>query len=95
MQPRVPVGEKKTSETLTEKSVGVVVVGKTLSLTGEFVGKIHRVLEHTQTHPPRNQHQKGSICWWATKEVTESQPRAQPGALFLFGPLPLKQCHKQ
>ena len=46
------------------KPVGVVVVGETNSLTGEFVGVIHRVLELTQTHPPGNQHHKGPICLW-------------------------------
>ena len=35
-----------------------------------------RVLEHTQTHPPRNQHQKGPICLWVLGEVTESGARA-------------------
>ena len=36
--------------------MGVVAVGETLSLTGESVGETHRVLEHTQAHPPANQH---------------------------------------
>ena len=36
-----------------------VAEGETPSLTGEFVGETHRVLGCTQTHPPRNQHQKG------------------------------------
>ena len=34
-------------------------------------------LECTQTHPPRNQHQKGPICFWVVEEVTESRMRAQ------------------
>ena len=38
--------------------MGVALVGETPSLTGEFVGETHRVLECTQTHPPRNQHLK-------------------------------------
>ena len=33
--------------------------GETLNLTGEFVGEAHRILECTQTQPPRNQHLKG------------------------------------
>ena len=33
--------------------VGVeVAAGETPSLTGEFVGETHSVLERTQTHPP-------------------------------------------
>ena len=37
----------------------VGVVGETPSLTGESTGETHRVLEQTQAHLPRNQHQKG------------------------------------
>ena len=65
----------------------VVVVGRTPSLTGEFVGETHRVLEHTQTHPPRDQHKKGPICLWVVQEVTESQQTAEQVALFPHGPL--------
>ena len=57
------------------------------SLTGEFVGDTHRVLEHTQTHPPDNQHQKGPICLWVVEEVTEREPRAKQVALFPLRPL--------
>ena len=32
--------------------MGVVVEGESPSLTGEFVGGTHRVLERTQIHPP-------------------------------------------
>ena len=32
--------------------VGVAAAGETPSLTEELVGKTHRVLECTQTHPP-------------------------------------------
>ena len=56
-----------------KKPVGVVVVEETPSLTGEFVGGTHRVLECTQAHPPGNQHQKGPICLWVAGEVTKSQ----------------------
>ena len=50
----------------------VVAVGETASLTGEFIGETHRVLECTQTHPTRNQHQKGPIYLWVAEEVTKS-----------------------
>ena len=33
-------------------------VGETPNLTGESVGETHEVLEHTETHPPGNQHLK-------------------------------------
>ena len=46
--------------------------GETLSLTGEFFGETHRVLECTQNHPPGNQHQKGPICLWVAEEVIDS-----------------------
>ena len=48
-------GEKESLKT-SEIPVGVEAAGEIPSLTGEFVGETHRVLEHTQTHPPRNQH---------------------------------------
>ena len=68
--------------------MGVEVVGETLSLTGEFIGETHRVLEYTQAHPPGNQHQKGSICLWVVKEMTENHQRAEQAALFPLRPLP-------
>ena len=37
----------------------VVAVGETPSLTGEFVGETHMVLECTQTHPPRESAPQG------------------------------------
>ena len=80
MQPRVPVQGNKASNPLTEKSCEAR--GETRSLTGEFIGAAHRVLEHTQTHPPGNQHQKGAICLWVVEEVTESQLRTEQAALF-------------
>ena len=92
-QPRVPARENKDSKPLTEKTVGVVEVGKTPNLTRELVGKTHRVLECTQTHPPGNQNQKGPISLWVAEEVTESQLRAEQVVLFLLGPLPHIQCH--
>ena len=70
-----------------------VAVEETPSLTGEFVGESHRVLECTQTHPPRNQHQKGPICLWVAEEVSESQKREEQVALFPLGPLPHIQHH--
>ena len=70
-----------------------VAAGETPSLTGEFIGETHRVLECTQAHPPRNQHQKGPICLWVAEEVTESHQRAEQVALFPLGPLPYIQRH--
>ena len=61
---------------------------ETASLTGEFIGEAHRVLECTKTQPPGNQHQKGPICLWIVEEVTESQPRAQQVSLFPLWTLP-------
>ena len=80
MQPRVPAWENKASKPLN-KLVVVEVAGATPSLTGEFIGETHRVLELTQTHPSRNQHQKSLICLWASEEMTEIQPRAKQVAL--------------
>ena len=62
-------------------------MGETTSLTGEFVGETHRVLELTQNHPPRNQHQKGPIYLCVAREVTESQQRVEQAALFPLRPL--------
>ena len=72
----------------------VKAVGETPSLTGEFIGETHRVLECTQTHPPGNQHQKGPTCLSVVEEVTESRLRVEQAALFpLRLPLPHKQRH--
>ena len=71
-----------------KKPVGVEELGETASLTGEFVGEIHRVLECIQTHPAGNQRQKGPICWWVAEEVTESWQSAEQGPLFPLGLLP-------
>ena len=62
--------------------MGVAAVGKTPRLIGEFVRETHRVLEHTQTHPLGNQHQKGPICLRVAGEVTESWWTAQQVALY-------------
>ena len=72
-QPR----EIKPQNLWLKKPVGVAAVGETPSLTGEFVGETHRVLECTQTHPPGNQHQKGPICLWVVGEVTKSSTKTQ------------------
>ena len=61
---------KKGTKPLNVKPVEVVAAGDTPSLTREFVGDTHRVLEHTQNHPLGNQHQKGPICLWVVEEVT-------------------------
>ena len=55
-QPRAPAQGNKASNLLVKTPVGVEAAGETPRLTGEFVGKTHRVLEHTQTYPPGNQH---------------------------------------
>ena len=72
---------------------GVAVVGETPSLSAEFIGENHRVLEHTQTYPQGNQQQKGPICLWVAREVTESWPRAEQASLFPIGPLPNIEHH--
>ena len=92
MKPKVPVWGNKASKPV-KKPVGVEEAGETPSLTGEFVGETHRVLENTQNHPPGNQHKKGPICLWVAGKVTESQQRAEQVALFLLGPLPHIQHH--
>ena len=66
---------------------------ETPRLTGEVVGETHRVPEGTQTHPPANQHQKGPLCFWVAREVTESWPRAEQASLFPIGPLPNIEHH--
>ena len=58
VQPRVP-GEIKPQNLQLKKPVRVEAAGETPSLTGEFVGETHRILECAQNHPPWNQHQKG------------------------------------
>ena len=83
----------KASKPLTEKPVGVEVVGETPSLTGEFIGEIHRVLECTQTHPPGNQHHKGPIWLWVAGKVTENWQWVEQMALFPLGPFPYIQHH--
>ena len=92
-QPRFPGQGNKASKPLIEKTCGGLWWGEAPSLTGEFVGDTHRVLEHTQTHSPRNQHQKGPICLWVAEEVTESWQRAEQVALFPLWPLPHIQHH--
>ena len=71
--------------------MGIVVVGGTPSLTGEFIGETHRLLEHTQTHPSGNQYQKGPICLWVVGEVTEIWLRVEQVPLFPLRPL-LHSC---
>ena len=62
MQPRVLVQGNKVSNLRLKTPVGIEVAAvETPNLTGESVGETHRVLECTQAHPPRNQHQKGPI----------------------------------
>ena len=48
---KAPVWGNKASNHSLKTPVGVeVAVGETPSLTGEFFGKTHRGLEHTQSH---------------------------------------------
>ena len=69
--------------------VGVeALAGDTPRLTGEFVGETHRVLECTQYHPPRKQHQKGPLCLWVVGKVTESGQGAEQAPLLPLGPSP-------
>ena len=74
--------------------MSVEAAGETPSLTGEFVGETHRVLQCTHAHLPRNKHQIGPICLWVVAEVTESQQRAEQAALVPPGPVPHTQRHK-
>ena len=69
------------------------MVGETAGLTRESVGEVHKILECTQAHPPRNKHQKGTVCLWIVEEVTESGARANQVALFPLWHLPSIQHH--
>ena len=87
-QPRVPEQGNKAWNLWLKTPVGVEVsVGETPSLTGEFFGETHRVLELAQTHPLGNQHKKVPVGLWVVGEVTESLQRAEQGSLFHFRPL--------
>ena len=87
VQPRVQVRGNKASKTL-KKSVRVGMVGETPRLTGEFTGETHRLIECTENHLPRYQHQKNPICLLVAEEVTEGQPRAEQVAWFPLRFLP-------
>ena len=68
-RPRAPAPGNKASNHWSKTPVGdEVTAGETPSLTGEFAGETHRGLELTQTHQPRNQHQKGPIWLWVVGE---------------------------
>ena len=69
------------------------MAGETPSLTGEFIGEIHRILEHTQTHPLGKQHQKGPIRLWVVQGVTENPQRVEQAPLLPIGLLPHIQHH--
>ena len=95
-QPRVSVQGNKASKSLTKKICGgVALAGETPGLTGQFIGETHRVLECTQTHPPRNQHWKGPICLFVAEEMTEILRKAELAPLFPLGPLPHIQHHNE
>ena len=92
-QSRAPVQGNKASKHRLKTPVGVEALGETPSITGEFMGETHRVLECTQTHPPGNQHQKGPLGFWVVGEVTEIRQRVEQVPLFPLGPLPHIQHH--
>ena len=71
----------------------VEAAGETPSLTEQFVGETHGVLERTHTNLLGSQHQKGPICLWVVEEVTESWTRAEQVTLLPLGPLPHRQRH--
>ena len=55
-------GEIEPQNLRLKTHVGVeAAAGETPSLTGEFTGETHKVLEHAQAHLPGNQHRKGSV----------------------------------
>ena len=59
--PEFQRGEIASNNRLKTPVGGEAAVGEIPSLTGEFLGETHRILEHTQTHPLRKQLQKGPI----------------------------------
>ena len=71
--------------------MGVAMVGETPSLKEESSGGSRGILKCTQTHQPRNQHQKGTISLWVAGEVTESRVRAKQCCPSLTPP---PQCSK-
>ena len=62
--PGLQHGEIKLQTSDFKNLCGIVAAGETPSLTGEFIGETHGVLECTQAHPLGNQHQKGPIYLW-------------------------------
>ena len=88
-QPRVPAWGKKASNHRLKAPMGVEAsAGETPSLTGESIGETHRVLEHTQTHPPGKQHQKGPNWLWVEGGVTANRQRVEQAPLLPLGPTP-------
>ena len=75
--PVLPHREIKPQNLQLKTPVGLAAAGETTSLTEEFIGETHGVLEHTQTHPPWNQHHRGLVCLWVAREVTESRAGAE------------------
>ena len=76
--PGFQLREIKPQTLLLKIPVGVEApAGGTPSLTGEFIGETHRIVEYTQNHPPGNQHQNGPICLWVAGEVIEGRGRAK------------------
>ena len=87
-QPRVPAWEIKPHNLRRKKPVTVDVAEEAPSLTGEFVGETHRVLECPQTHPLGKKHQKGPLCFWVVEGVIEIRQRVEQVPLLPLGPSP-------
>ena len=62
--------------------MGITMAEENLNLTGESVGRAHRVLEHTQDQPPQNQHLKEHNPLWEVRKLTKHGARAKQAALF-------------
>ena len=80
-QSRVSAQEKEASKPLAVETCGGCDSGRN-SQPHRRVHWKDPHLEHTQTHPSRNQHQKGPVCLWVAGKVTESLWRAEQPALF-------------
>ena len=93
-----PAPGNKASNHQLKTPMGVeVAAGETPSFTGEFAGETHRVLECTQTHPPRNQHQRGPIWLWVAEGVIEVRQSGASATAPSWTPPPhtASQCSDQ
>ena len=80
--PGSSAGKESFKASYSKKPVGIVAVGETPSLIGEFIGEAHKILELRQNHPPGNQQQKGPVWLWVVGEVTESETRVEQVGFF-------------